>query len=102
MITVDITWMVCDPGGLCCCVSVRVCVCYECQYWRSLFWEFWVPMEHKYSECLTCWVQCVCGDLQQQLRGLERVVRFGNCSLPTIPAGLGSYEMKQMTCAPVP
>lgn len=26
MITVDITWMVCDPGGLCCCVCLCVCV----------------------------------------------------------------------------
>lgn len=55
MITVDITWMLCDPGG---CVAVFLCVCFMSASAGGVdFGEFWVLMEHKYNECLTCWVQ---------------------------------------------
>lgn len=50
-----------------------------------------ILVEHKYSECLTCWVQCVC--VWSSPTAAEEPGKggwFGNCSLPTIPAGLGS------------
>lgn len=54
MITVDITWMVCDPGGLCLCVCVV-----NANAGGVYFGEFWVLMVHKSSECLTAGF-CVC------------------------------------------
>lgn len=55
-------------------VLLCLCVCYECQCWRSLFGEFWVLMEHRYSESV--W-PAVCGVLQEQLRSLERGLALG-------------------------
>lgn len=73
------------------CVAVFVCVCVMNAYAAGVYFgEFWVLMVHKYSECVTAgFCVSVCGVVQQQLRSLERF-KFGNCSLPAIPAGLGS------------